>query len=72
MRMTDNNHPVVLSVARFIGVQTMDSGDTLAMRFRAPDDRELVILVPRHVAAALQPQVSEVLAQPHNAHRSEC
>jgi hypothetical protein len=51
MRMTENNHPVVLSVASFIGVQTMDSGDTLAMRFRAPDDRELVILVPRQVAA---------------------
>jgi uncharacterized BrkB/YihY/UPF0761 family membrane protein len=70
MRMTENNHPVVLSVASFIGVQTMDSGDTLAMRFRAPDDRELVILVPRQVAAALQPQVSEVLAQPRSSDRT--
>jgi hypothetical protein len=69
--MTDNKHPVVLSVASFIGVQTMDSGDTLALRFRAPDDRELVILVPRQVAATLQPQVSEMLAQPHCPHRSE-
>jgi hypothetical protein len=69
--MTENDPPLVLSVASFIGVQAMDSGDTLAMRFRAPDDRELVILVPRQAAAALQPQVSEVLAQLHNAHRSE-
>jgi hypothetical protein len=69
--MTENNRPVVLSVASFTDVQLMDSGDTLAVRFQAPDGRELVILVPRQAAAALQPQVSEVLAQPHAPHRSD-
>jgi hypothetical protein len=69
--MTENNRPVVLSVASFIDVQSMDSGDTLAMRFQAPDGREVVILVPRQAAAALQPQVSEVLAQPHASYRIE-
>lgn len=69
--MTEDNRPVVLSVASFIDVQSMDGGDTLAMRFQAPDGRELVILVPRQAAAALHPQVSEVLAEPHSPHRSE-
>ncbi|MDB5647424.1 hypothetical protein [Methylobacterium sp.] len=68
--MTDEDPLLVLSVASLTGVQMIDGGDTLAMRFRKPGDRELVLLVPRQVALALQPQVSEVLAQPHDPHRS--
>lgn len=48
--MTDYNRPVVLSVASFTDVQQMDGGDTLVVRFEAPDGRDLVMLVPRRAA----------------------
>lgn len=62
--MTENNRPVVLSVASFTDVQPMDGGDTLAVRFEAPDGREAVVLVPRRAASALQTHLAEILAQP--------
>jgi hypothetical protein len=61
--MTENNRPVVLSVATFTDVQPMDGGDTLAIRFEAPDGREVVMLIPRRAASALQTPLAEILAQ---------
>ena len=61
--MTEYNRPVVLSVASFTDVQQMDSGDTLAVRFEAPDGRDLVMLVPRGAASALQGHLADILTQ---------
>jgi hypothetical protein len=61
--MTENIRPVVLSVASFTDVELMDGGDTLAMRFQAPDGREVAMLVPRAAAFALQTQLADILTQ---------
>ena len=69
--MSENARPLVMSVASFIGLQSIDGGDTLALRFMKPGDQELVVLVPRQVALVLRPHVAEVLAQPHAPARFE-
>jgi hypothetical protein len=55
----DNARPVVLSVAEFTSVEVMDGGDTLAVRFRAPDGGEIALLVPQRAAENLQAQVAD-------------
>ena len=50
---------MVLSVASFIDVELMDGGDTVAIRFQAPDGREVAVLVPRAAASALQTQLAD-------------
>ena len=62
--MTENNRPVVLSVARFSGVRLIDGGDTVLVRFEAPDGREIAILVPQRAASALNTHLPDVLARP--------
>ena len=64
VRMPETNRPVVLSVASVTDVQPMDGGDTLAVRFEAPDGREVAVLVPRGAAAALQAHLADILARP--------
>jgi hypothetical protein len=55
----ENARPVVLSVAKFTSVETMDGGDTLAVRFKALDGREIALLVPQQGIADLQAQITE-------------
>jgi hypothetical protein len=62
--MTENNRPVVLSTANLIGLRLVDGGDTVALRFEAPDGREVAILIPRDAASELDLQLGEVLARP--------
>ena len=57
--MPENARPVVLSVAEFTRVELMDGGDTLAVRFKAPDSGEIALLVPQRAAANLQAQVAD-------------
>ena len=59
--MPENARPVVLSVAEFTRVEVMDGGDTLAVRFKAPDGREIALLVPQMAAENLQAQVADGL-----------
>ena len=62
--MIGSNRPVVLSVASVIDVRPIDGGDTLAMRFQAPDGREVAVLVPRKASVDLQTRLTEMFAQP--------
>lgn len=39
--------PVVLSVRSFTGLEPIDGGDTIVVRFQAPDGREIALLVPK-------------------------
>ena len=55
--MIENARPIVLSVTQFTSVEVMDSGDTLAVRFKAPDGREIALLVPQQAAADLHAQI---------------
>ena len=57
--MPENARPVVLSVAEFTRVEVMDGGDTLAVRFKAPDGREIALLVPQRAATNLQAQITD-------------
>ena len=59
--MPEKARPVVLSVAKFTSVEAMDGGDTLAMRFKAPDGREIALLVPQRAVADLQAQITDEL-----------
>ena len=57
--MPENAKPVVLLVAEFTSVEVMDGGDTRAVRFKAPDGREVAMLVPQWAAENLQAQVAK-------------
>lgn len=52
--MSDNQHPIVMSVKAFTSIEAIDAGNTVVVRFTAPDDREIALLVPRKAIAALQ------------------
>lgn len=57
--MLDNSRPVVLSVAAFTCLETIDGGDTIVVRFKAPDGREIALLVPQTVMADLKGRLLE-------------
>ena len=48
---------VVMSVASLKETGLIDGGDTLAVRFGAPDGREIVLLIPWNVARELSDQL---------------
>ena len=62
--MAGNDQLTVLSVASLVGTRTIDGGDTVALRFLAPDGGEIALLVPRRVAAEVQAALVDVLARP--------
>ena len=69
--MTENNRPVVLSVASFTNVHLMDGGDTVAVCFQASDGQELAVLVPRGSASDLQAGLADLLTQPLRLQRDD-
>ena len=69
--MPESSRPFVSSVDRFLGVQIIDGGDTVAVQFQAPDGRDINILVPRQAALALQANLFDVLSQPFSRDRHE-
>jgi hypothetical protein len=50
--------PVVLSVSEFVGIEPIDGGDTIVVRFQAPDGREIALLVPKPAFTDLRVVVS--------------
>nr|USU32395.1 hypothetical protein NG677_01300 [Methylobacterium sp. OTU13CASTA1] len=64
--MTDDNQVLLLSVSGLVNVQSVDGGDTLAIRFLDASGQELVLIAPRQVASALQAEVEMILSQPQN------
>ena len=52
--MSDVMRPVVLSVTEFVGVEPIDGGDTFVVRFKAPDGREIALLVPKPAFTGLR------------------
>ncbi|GJD96250.1 hypothetical protein OCOJLMKI_3470 [Methylobacterium iners] len=49
--VSDTMRPIVLSVRSFTGVEPIDGGDTIVVRFKAPDGPEISLLVPKHALA---------------------
>lgn len=49
--MSETMRPVVLSVSSFTGIEPIDGGDTIVVRFQAPDGREVALLVPKQTFA---------------------
>ena len=45
--MSDLVRPVVLSVTEFVGAEPIDGGETIVVRYKAPDGREIALLVPK-------------------------
>ena len=64
LHMSENSQLDVLAIADFLDVRLIDGGDTAVLRFRAPDDREVAVLVPREPAVALQEHLTTILALP--------
>ena len=60
--MVESNQPVVLAVATFLSVRSIDGGDTVVMQFKGPDGREIAVLVPRQAALELHTPLADVLA----------
>ncbi|MDR7039190.1 hypothetical protein J2X36_003963 [Methylobacterium sp. BE186] len=52
--MPETMRPVVLSVRAFKGLMAIDGGDTVVVRFEAPDGREIALLVPKKALADLR------------------
>ncbi|APX84569.1 hypothetical protein BV511_07510 [Methylorubrum extorquens] len=46
--------PLALAVKSLTGVGLIDGGDTVDVRFAAPDDQVIAVLIPRAVFAELQ------------------
>lgn len=51
--------PVVLPVAALKATETIDGGDTLVVRFEAPDGREIALLLPRKAASELKVRLDQ-------------
>lgn len=58
--MSDNLRPVVLSVAAFKNMEAIDGGDTIVVRFVAPDGREIALLVPLDALTGLKTRLSSL------------
>ena len=58
--LPDTLRPVVLSVAAFKGMEAIDGGDTIVVRFVAPDGREIALLVPQDAVAGLKTRLSSL------------
>jgi hypothetical protein len=43
----DTMRPVVLSVRSFTSIASINGGDTVVVRFQAPDGRDIALLVPK-------------------------
>ena len=52
--MSDDLHPVAFPVKAFTSIETIDGGNTLVVRFTAPDDLEVALLVPQQAIADLR------------------
>ena len=46
--------PLAVAVKSLTGVGLIDGGDTVDVRFAAPDDQLIAVLIPRRVFAELQ------------------
>jgi hypothetical protein len=51
--MPETMRPTVLSVAESAGIEVADYGDTIVVRFKAPDGREIALLIPQGASANL-------------------
>ncbi|CAO4173219.1 hypothetical protein [Methylorubrum aminovorans] len=52
-------HPLAVAVKSLIGVGIIDGGDTVDLRFAAPDGQVIAVLIPRAVFAELQARALE-------------
>ena len=65
--MPDTMRPVVLSLAKFVGIEAIDGGDTIVVRFKAPDGREVALLVPQRAITDLQASLTGTFPQSGSA-----
>jgi hypothetical protein len=55
MPLTDETlSPLAVAVKSLAGIGLIDGGDTVDVRFTAPDGRVIAVLIPRAVFAELQ------------------
>ncbi|QIJ76943.1 hypothetical protein GU700_21595 [Methylobacterium sp. NI91] len=68
--MTDETlPPLALAVKSLIGVGLIDGGDTVDLRFAAPDGQMIAILIPLAVFAELHVRGLGTLSQSGSKHR---
>jgi len=67
--VSNSTGPVVLSITEATGVHVMDGGDTLALHLKAPDGREVTLVIPQKAAANPQAHISNGL-EAAREHRS--
>ncbi|MEA1834739.1 hypothetical protein U8607_21835 [Methylobacterium durans] len=60
----------IVGIARVEGVEVIDGGDTVAIRLRAADEREITLLVPQRVAADLQANLNVGLQEAQDRRRA--
>ncbi len=61
--MIGDEKPNVLGIIGLVGTEVIDGGDTVAVRLKQADGREIALLVPRKVAGDLLGELIGRLAE---------
>ena len=69
-RALDRDRTTIVGIASLDGVEVIDGGDTIALRLRGADEREITLLVPQQVAAALRDNLSVSLEEAQDRRRA--
>ncbi|MDR7040628.1 hypothetical protein J2X36_005411 [Methylobacterium sp. BE186] len=68
--MDHTDRITVVGIAQLAGVEVIDGGDTVAVRLRAADDREITLLVPQQIAADLHANLGVGLQEAQDRRRA--
>jgi len=67
----DRDRTTIVGIASLDGVEVIDGGDTIALRLRGADEREITLLVPQRVAADLRENLSVGLEEAQDRRRAK-
>ncbi|MER2269795.1 hypothetical protein [Methylobacterium oxalidis] len=68
--MDRKDHITIVGIARLEGVEVIDGGDTVALRLKGADEREITLLVPQQVAVDLRANLDVALQEAQDRRRT--
>ncbi|GEP06616.1 hypothetical protein [Methylobacterium oxalidis] len=68
--MDNKDRITIVGIARLEGIEVIDGGDTLGVRLRGANEREITLLVPQQVAADLQANLNVSLQEAQDRRRA--
>ena len=64
------DHSTIVGIAGIEGIEVIDGGDTVAVRLRGADEREITLLMPQQVASDLQANLNDGLQEAQDQRRA--